>query len=135
MAEGPQKHSEHHGSCLCGAVRLTVRGALAPPDACHCTQCRKSSGHYFASTDVPRSALRVEGSEHVAWFRSSARVRRGFCRHCGATLFWDPLARDRIAVAMGAFDTPTGTQLARHIYVADRGDYYTIADGLPQNAQ
>ena len=36
---------------------------------------------------------------------------------------------------MGAFDTPTGTHLAKHIFVADKGDYYEINDGLPQNQQ
>jgi hypothetical protein len=36
---------------------------------------------------------------------------------------------------MGAFDKPTDTQLGLHIYVADKGDYYDIADGLPQNPQ
>ena len=36
---------------------------------------------------------------------------------------------------MGAFDAPTGTRLAKHIFVADQGDYYDIKDGLPQNAQ
>ena len=30
---------------------------------------------------------------------------------------------------MGAFDTPTGTRLAQHIFVADKGDYYDITDG------
>jgi hypothetical protein len=34
---------------------------------------------------------------------------------------------------MGAFDAPTGTRLAKHIFVADKGDYYGIADGLPQS--
>lgn len=36
---------------------------------------------------------------------------------------------------MGAFDTPTNTKLAMHIYVANKGDYYDIGDGLPQNEQ
>jgi hypothetical protein len=36
---------------------------------------------------------------------------------------------------MGAFDAPTGTRLERHIFTADKGDYYDIADGLPQNPQ
>ena len=124
-----------HGSCLCGAVRFTVTGDLPPPDACHCVQCRKHSGHCFASTDVPRSALTVTGEEQVSWYRSSAQVRRGFCATCGSSLFFDPLARDWIGVAMGAFDTPTSTHLAMHIFVAEKGDYYAIADGLPQNAR
>lgn len=120
------------GACLCGAVRVSVAGDLPPPDACHCSQCRKQSGHIWASTDVPRAALTVEGEDRVAWFRSSERVRRGFCSTCGSTLFWDPIGRYRIAVSMGLFDAPTGTRLAEHIYVADKGDYYEIVDGLPQ---
>jgi hypothetical protein len=121
------------GSCLCGAVNFEVTGDLPGPDACHCTQCRKHSGHYFASTDVARAALTIRGEEHVSWFQSSAKVRRGFCKRCGSSLFWDPIFKDRIGIAMGAFDSPTGTRLAIHIFVADKGDYYDIADGLPQN--
>ncbi len=125
----------HRGSCLCGAVRFEVAGDLPPPDACHCSQCRKHSGHVFASTDVPRSAVTVHGAEHVSWYRSSDKARRGFCSTCGSSLFWDPLERDWIGIAMGAFEGPTGTSLAVHIFVADKGDYYEIADGVPQHQQ
>ena len=120
------------GSCLCGQVSFVVTGSLGPADACHCVQCRKQSGHYFASTNVPRAALVVTGQEHVSWYRSSAKVRRGFCSGCGSTLFWDPPAMDWIAIAMGAFDTPTATHLEKHIFVAEIGDYYEITDDLPQ---
>jgi hypothetical protein len=123
----------HRGSCLCGAVTFEFDGDLRAPDACHCSQCRKQSGHYFASSDVPRAALTIRGADKVTWFASSEHVRRGFCSNCGSTLFWDPIQRDSIAIAMGAFDTPTQTHLKMHIFVADKGDYYEIADGLPQN--
>lgn len=123
------------GSCLCGAVRFTVEGELAGGDACHCTQCRKHSGHYFASTDILKSALSLEGEDQLAWYHSSDRVRRGFCSRCGSSLFWDPVESEKIAVAMGAFDDPTGTRLHMHIFTAEKGDYYEIADGLPQHAK
>jgi hypothetical protein len=123
----------HKGSCLCGAVSFEVAGTLPPPDACHCTQCRKQSGHYFVSTDVPRADLTVHGAENVTWFRSSEKVRRGFCSTCGSSLFWDPIQKDTIAIAMGAFDRPTGTKLGMHVFVSEKGDYYDILDGLPQN--
>lgn len=123
----------HRGSCLCGAVRLEIDGELHAPDACHCSQCRRMTGHYWASTDVPDAQLRVSGAEHVRWYQSSATVKRGFCATCGSVLFWKPLQRDTTAVSMGALEAPTGTQLARHIFVADKGDYYRIDDGLPQN--
>jgi hypothetical protein len=123
------------GRCLCGAVSFEVAGELRAPDACHCSQCRRQSGHFWASTDVPREALTISGDEKLSWYHSSDRVRRGFCSTCGSALFWDAIGRPRIAVAMGAFDAPTGTRLAMHIFVADKGDYYDIADELPQKAQ
>ncbi|HGG64526.1 MAG TPA: GFA family protein, partial [Rhodobacteraceae bacterium] len=36
------------GGCLCGAVTYVVNGPLRDVIACHCTQCRKSSGHHVA---------------------------------------------------------------------------------------
>jgi hypothetical protein len=36
---------------------------------------------------------------------------------------------------MGEIDGPTHTRLKIHIHVADKGDYYDITDGLPQNQQ
>ncbi|MBB4102739.1 GFA family protein [Allorhizobium borbori] len=125
----------HRGSCLCGKITFRVEGELAPPDACHCSRCRKHSGHYFASTEVAKDRLFVEGDEFVRWYSSSEKVRRGFCSVCGSSLFFDPPHRDWIAIAMGAFDGATNTRLALHIFVADKGDYYEIADGLPQNAR
>jgi hypothetical protein len=125
----------HKGSCLCGTVHFEVDGELEPPDACHCSQCRRQSGHVWASTNVPRDAIRIDGEDKVTWYRSSEKVRRGFCATCGSVLFWDPLGHDIISVAMGTFDKPTGTNLAVHIFVADKGDYYDIADGVPQKQQ
>lgn len=125
----------HKGSCLCGAVTFEVAGDLPGPDACHCTKCRKHSGHYFASTDVPRSAVTIRGEEQVTWFQSSEKARRGFCSTCGSSLFWDPLFRDWIGIAMGAFDGASDTRLHVHIFVADKGDYYDIADDVNQFEQ
>ncbi|HLZ75131.1 GFA family protein [Phenylobacterium sp.] len=122
----------HKGSCLCGAITFEVSGALPGPDACHCTMCRKHSGHVFASTDVARSAVMIQGEEHITWFQSSEKVRRGFCAVCGSSLFWDNQSKDVTAIAMGAFDTPTQTELAVHIFIADKGDYYSISDGVAQ---
>src|SRR5688572_33302353 len=122
------------GSCLCGAVRFEIEGELAEPDACHCSQCGRWSGHFWASTNVPREAFTLHGEDKVAWYQSSERIRRGFCASCGSVLFWGPADWDKIAIAMGAFDLPTGTHLEKHIFVASKGDYYEIADGVPQEA-
>lgn len=129
---------QHSGSCLCGAIRFVVRGALKPPDACHCNKCRKFSGHYLCGTDILRENLDVSGQEHLRWYQSSEKVRRGFCSICGSSLFFDPLDLNKhnwTSVCMGAFDSPTNVAMALHIFVDDKGDYYEICDDLPQNAQ
>lgn len=120
------------GSCMCGSVSFEVSCELKPPDACHCHRCRKFSGHYFVSTDVPKSAIKITGGEYVTWYHSSERVRRGFCSVCGSSMFFDPPAKDWIGVAMGAFDGATNTSTELHVFAAEKGDYYEIHDGLPQ---
>jgi len=124
------------GSCLCGAVSIEVAGELElPAEACHCTMCRKQTGHFLAGVNVRREALTVHGADKVAWFRSSEKVRRGFCSVCGSTLFWDPLIEDykHTGVLLGLFDTPTGAHISKHTFVGDKGDYYEITDGAPQS--
>ena len=124
------------GKCLCGAVSIRVEGELEhQPEACHCSQCRKQSGHFLAAVNVRRNALTICGCDKVTWYRSSEQVRRGFCSVCGTTLFWNPTIEgyEFIAIAMGVFELPTGTRLAKHTFVGDKGDYYDIDDGLPQS--
>lgn len=122
---------------MCGAVRIEVAGDIKAPDACHCVQCRKWSGHYYVGADVKRSNFTIAGEDNVTWYQSSAKVRRGFCRTCGSTLLFDPIDKvkhDWIGVSMGAFDDPTNSHIEIHIFVAEKGDYYEITDGLPQAA-
>ncbi|MBM1815859.1 GFA family protein [Pseudosulfitobacter pseudonitzschiae] len=112
------------GSCLCGGVTFTATATAKDPAACHCTQCRKQSGHIWASVQVPLSAFEMQGD--VRWFEASDTAKRGFCPTCGSSLFWKSHAEDEIGVAMGALDAPTGLTLTRHIFTEDKGDYYQI---------
>ncbi len=47
------------GGCLCGAVRYELQGRLRAVVACHCGQCRRTSGHYVAATAVRHDRLRL----------------------------------------------------------------------------
>ncbi len=122
---------EATGSCLCDAVTYRVTGPLRPVIACHCTQCRKTSGHHVAATSAPRDTVDVEGN--LRWFAASETARRGFCPICGSNLFWDGPGAN-LSIFAGTLDGPTGLRLKAHIFCADKGDYYEIADGLPQAA-
>ncbi len=118
------------GHCLCEAVTFTVTGPLGRATACHCGQCRKQSGHHWASSSAAEADIAITGK--VKWYAASTTAKRGFCETCGSFLFWKAHDEDRISFALGALDAPTGVRLESHIFVADKGDYYDIADNLPQ---
>lgn len=120
------------GGCLCGKVRFATCGPLRDVIFCHCSQCRRQSGLYFAATSVSEDRLALTGVENVTWFAASDFARRGFCATCGTLLFWKPNAEARYAILAGAFDRPECLHPGFHICTDGRPDFYQIADGLPQ---
>ena len=123
------------GSCECGSVQFELSGKLRPSIACHCTQCRKQSGHYWSATQVKTVDLNLTQEGGLKWYRSSSIAQRGFCQGCGSSLFWRLDGEDTTSVGSGTLDGPTGIETAKHIYVADKGDYYDITDDLPKYDQ
>lgn len=122
----------NQGRCVCGAVSFVTRGTLREVVACHCVECRRQSGHFFAATATADADLEVAGSENITWYRASDAAQRGFCRTCGSALFWKRDGSDRTSILAGSFDTPSRLTLGHHIFCAEKGDYYEIADGLPR---
>ena len=121
------------GSCLCGAVRYEVSAALRPVVACHCTQCRKQTGHFYAATSCASEALTIRDPEaRLRWYEASAEAARGFCGTCGSALFWRAHESANTSILAGSLDDHDGVRLDRHIFVASKGSYYEIADGCPQ---
>jgi hypothetical protein len=125
----------HTGGCLCGAVRYRIRGALRGIIACHCSQCRRTSGHYAAMTSAPSTNVELTKSEPLLWYKSSDTAERGFCGACGGNLFWRQIGRGETSITAGTLDTPTHLAIDQHIFVADKSDYYAIDDGFPQRAR
>jgi hypothetical protein len=127
------------GGCLCGAVRYEVRGPLRDVLICHCDECRRWHGHVSASTASQRQDLVLLEEGGLSWVQSpasDANARRGFCRECGSSLFWDAPGRETISIAAGTLDGPTGLKVESHWFVSQAGDYYELpADGLPRHAR
>ena len=123
------------GRCLCGGVQYEVgrfeRGVIA----CHCSQCRKTSGHYVAATKALNVDLRMTSDLTLKWYRSSENAERGFCTECGSNLFWRKIGDDATSIMAGALDGPTGLSMQSHIFVDDAGDYYHPDNGVPHYPQ
>ncbi len=90
---------------------------------CHCRECRKQSGHLWASTGVPLDQFRLTDGKGLVRYQATAQARRGFCGQCGSFLFWEPAGQGRIAIAMGALDGPSGLGIEEHFLTEDGSDY------------
>ena len=120
------------GGCLCGAVRYRLQPPLRSVVACHCGQCRRTSGNYVSATAVPIDKFALSNDAGLKWYRSSEQARRGFCAECGSSLFWSADGRDTITIMSGTIDGKTGLTTVAHICVADKGDYYELNSSEPQ---
>lgn len=121
------------GRCECGEVSFEVEDARETVTVCHCKQCRRTSGHQWASTHADFGNLRFIKDDGLRWFKSSDWAKRGFCQYCGSSLFYRMNDENFIAIAAGCIEEPTGFGIGKHIFVKDKGDYYDIAhDSAPQ---
>ena len=119
------------GGCLCGAVRYEAGAPLRDVVNCHCGRCRRTHGHVAAYTEVAAAELTLLEDRGLGWYVADGR-ERGFCRECGASLFWRRSGAPSISVAAGTLDQPTGLRTVAHIFVDSKGDYYELADELPR---
>ncbi|HSF95897.1 MAG TPA: GFA family protein [Thermohalobaculum sp.] len=116
------------GGCLCGAVRFTVTGPVTGPTACHCRECQRQSGNYWAAVSAPSDRVEITGP--VAWISVSALARRGFCPHCGGFLFWQPADGSSVDMGLGNLDDPAGLALVDHLW-CDEATLPVPDDGTP----
>ena len=120
------------GGCLCGAVRYRAKRPLRPAVACHCQQCRRTSGNFVNATCVSREDFALTNADGLKWYKSSDYADRGFCGECGSSLLWSAHERDTMTIMCGTIDGDTGLRTVANICVADKGDYYAINPSEPQ---
>ena len=94
-------------SCLCGGIQLRTHGYHRDVHNCHCIQCMKTHGNYAAYTNIEEQNVKFLKKKTLKWFRSSKRAKRGFCRRCGASLFFKFIGSNNISIAAGMFNGPT----------------------------
>lgn len=116
------------GRCECGAVTFSVEQVRETVTVCHCSQCRRTSGHFWASTHAPFEKLHFENNTGLEWYASSDNAKRGFCRYCGSSLFYRMTDETGIGIAAGSLDSPSGLKIGKHIFIAYKGDYYQEPD-------
>ncbi len=125
--------SEHHGTCLCGAVTWMFSGEPDFASHCHCLMCRKAHGAAFGTYYfVPADRFLWTGSQSsITGYRSSPGVTRAFCRTCGSLV--PALGPDGKSVDVPAGSHDRGPAVSCHIFVDHKAPWHEITDDLPRH--
>ena len=119
-------------TCLCNGVSIIIKGEFRPVVNCHCIQCTKTHGNYAAYTSVLKENIFFKSKKTLKWFKSSSKAKRGFCKTCGASIFFKRYGSKAISISAGLFRNPSKLKTVSHIYVKNKRDYYKISDDLPK---
>ncbi|MBP1047476.1 GFA family protein [Enterococcus sp. BWM-S5] len=120
---------EHHGSCLCGEVRFTIKEAEPTVSACHCGMCRKWTSGPLLSIDAGSGKnVLFGGVEQIGRYRSSEWAERGFCKNCGSSLFYHGLEDDSYYIPIDLLDTVDQAQLTLEIMYDNKPEYYSFSN-------
>ncbi|MBK0392699.1 GFA family protein [Ramlibacter algicola] len=97
-------------SCSCGQLTARVVGEPTRISICHCLGCQRRTGSAFSNqARFPRANVAPSGvaSEYVQAGDEGPGARFHFCPHCGATVYYEPLAMpDQVCIPVGAFADP-----------------------------
>jgi len=94
--------------------------------------CQRLHGNYGPHSKARNANIKITKSDGLAWYKTSYVARRGFCRDCGSSLFWQPFEQDATGIIAGTLDSPNELRTMGHIFVGERLSFYDIADDLPQ---
>ncbi len=112
------------GRCHCGAVAYDIHGPIRHVIECHCESCRRVSGGLWHGTAAKLTDVEIHDSAGaLAWYRSSEKACRGFCSKCGSSLFFRRDGGERLSIAGGSLDRPSGVRLGVRIFTGETADY------------
>ncbi len=122
------------GHCMCGRTRYQTNPPTLWCAHCHCTDCRAAHGTAFVTWFGVKASLIHLQDDDLTWYRSSAEARRGFCRHCGTTLFFQSSRwPEEMHVAMGTLATPLDREPSSHVFWDRHVSWLTLTDNLPRH--
>jgi len=129
MKTNPTINNPIIGTCLCGAVTITISADATDLGVCHCPACQQWSGGPFLELEVGQN-IAFEGEEFIQRYSSSQWAQRGFCGRCGSHLFMQDLKSGDYGVPPGLFKAlrrHATLQVSREIFADKKPVYYQFA--------
>ncbi|KAI1819577.1 glutathione-dependent formaldehyde-activating, GFA [Xylaria intraflava] len=101
------------GSCVCGGIKVEMRGDPVRRTRCHCLTCQKITGTMFATSaiyNVEQVTITESKPSLMKTYEdrtpeSGNRLKRSFCGECGSAVKIDPVnSPSVVVVSVGIID-------------------------------
>ena len=108
----------YHGSCQCGAVRLSAELDLAGAVTCNCSRCRRM-GFVLAFAPIESFTLEAGEGATTEYLFNRHAISHRFCATCGVEAYamgQNPDGSRVVAVNVNCLDGVDVRALAAHHY-------------------
>ena len=115
------------GSCLCKSISFEIINECRYSVLCHCTMCQKSNAEFSNYTKVQKENIKFLNKKNLKWFFSSKNYKRGVCKNCGSSLFFQSRhSENEISVSTGSLNSKIPVKC--HIYYKDKKSNITFSN-------
>lgn len=114
------------GSCLCGKIQFEIQELLPDIANCHCSMCRKFHGAAYATygTSTLEKFKWLAGEDMIKTYVSSEKAERGFCSHCGLSIYYKLRKQDStFEIALGVLDDEPNHPVSANINCSSKPNW------------
>ena len=125
----------YQASCLCGAVKFSIKKGIKDIVCCHCSLCRKAQGSAFATNgNVETKDFHfISGEDNLTHYSSSETQTKSFCKTCGSPVMSrNSLNPEIIRIRLGSIESDISERPEAHIFVASKANWEEISSNLPK---
>jgi len=124
------------GQCSCGGVTYEITGEPLFVQACHCTDCQRTTGSAFVvHIVIPESELRIRGrtTMSIAPTGSGQGCELHYCTTCAVFVWVRYLYQQvrAIAVRAGTLNDTNAVAPQAHIFVRSKQEWVLIPPDIP----
>lgn len=121
------------GKCFCGHTSWSADTPILWAALCHCEDCRRAaSSDYVSWFGVLKQTVDWKGPRKI--YSSSAKVKRSYCKDCGAPLsFETDIFPEETHLYAATLDNPEYYKPEAHIFWSERLPWIQEVDKLPKH--
>ena len=129
------KNISYEGSCSCRAIKYFINDHPLFTHACHCKDCKKSTGSAFViHTIILESSFFIKGDVRAAYLPtgSGASYKSYFCINCGTYIYCKyDMAPGRIIIRTSTLNDSDIFPPQAHIFTKNKATWINLDDKIP----